>query len=283
MYFEPEKRFLKEDAIEIVTLMQGNIPPHQHAFFELAYIVDGQAIHILNGKQMYVKQGDYFIINYDEEHAYALIDQKPFNLVNVLFKPELLDHSFKNCKDFQHLINHYLIQINTSALIQKPTHMFFCDEDGSILRIIRRIMREYEGQSNGYIALIRCYIIEIIIHTLRTICKHEVEPAADDCIRYIKRYIEKNYMNPITLMDISQQLHYSEPYLSQKFKQDTGYTFVHYLQKMRMEHGGRLIANTDKKISEIAELVGYKDVKFFQVVFKKHWGLTPSAFRKSYK
>ena len=47
MYFEPDKRFLQDDAIEIVSLMQGEIPPHQHAFFELAYIVDGQAYHQL--------------------------------------------------------------------------------------------------------------------------------------------------------------------------------------------------------------------------------------------
>lgn len=283
MYFEPEQRFLQADAIEVVSLMQGDIPPHQHAFFELAYIVDGQAIHVLNGKSMHVKKGDYFIINYDEEHCYSLIRRQPFNLVNVLFKAELLDQSFKNCKDFQQLINHYLIQISATLLNQKPTNMIFSDTDGAIFKIIQRIREEYEKQDNGYIALIRCYIIEIIIRTLRTICKNTAEIKGYDCVSYIKDYVDKNYMHPITLSDICKELNFSLPYLSQKFKQDTGYTFVNYLQQKRMEHSGRLIANTNKKISEISELVGYTDVKFFNAVFKKHWGVTPSAFKKSYR
>lgn len=283
MYFEPERRFLQADAIEIVSLMQGDIPPHQHAFFELAYIVDGQAIHTLNGKRMHVKKGDYFIINYDEEHQYTLINRQPFKLVNVLFKGELLDQSFKNCKDFQQLINHYLIQISAALLGQKPTNMIFRDANGVILKIIRSITEEYEKQDNGYIALIRCYIVEIIIRTLRTICKSNMDIRDHDFVSYIKSYIDKNYMNPITLSDLSRELNFSLPYISQRFKQATGYTFVNYLQQKRMEHGGRLVANTDKKIGEISELVGYTDVKFFNAVFKKHWGVTPSAFRKSYR
>ncbi|MCI8360756.1 MAG: AraC family transcriptional regulator [Clostridiales bacterium] len=283
MYFEPERRFLQADAIEVVSLMQGNIPPHQHAFFELAYIMDGQAVHVLGGKSMHVKKGNYFIINYDEEHCYNLIHQQPFQLINILFKAELLDQSFKNCKDFQQLINHYLIQINTNLLHQKPTNMLFFDTDGSIYKIIRRIQEEYEKQDNGYVALIRCYIIEMIIRTLRRICKNTVSVTNYDCVRYIKDYVDKNYMNPITLSDICKELNFSLPYLSQKFKQETGYTFVNYLQQKRMEHSGRLIANTDKKISEIAGLAGYADLKFFNAVFKKHWGVTPTAFRKSYR
>lgn len=283
MYFEPELRFLQEDAIEVVALKQGFILPHQHAFFELAYILDGQANHILNGKGMRVKRGDYFIVNYDEEHQYTLIDNQPFDLINILFKAELLDKSFKDCKDFQQLLNHYLIQINASLLTQKPTHMIFSDTDGAILRLIREIEKEYKNQSNGYIALIRCYIIEIIIRTLRTICKSPHQEKDDGLTNYIKDYIEKNYMYPITLSEISRKLHFSLPYLSYRFKQDTGFTFVNYLQNKRMENSSRLLANTDKKIAEIAEQSGYTDVKFFNAVFKKHWGVTPSAFRKSYK
>ena len=194
-----------------------------------------------------------------------------------------MDQSFKNCTDFRHLINHYLIQINTTLLNQKPTNMIFSDKDGEVFKNIQKIIGEYEKQENGYVALIRCYIIEIIIRTLRTICTGSADIKGNDFTSYIKDYIDKNYMNQITLSNLSRELNFSLPYLSQKFKQDTGYTFVNYLQQKRMEHSGRLIANTDKKIGEIAELVGYTDIKFFNVVFKKHWGVTPSAFRKSYR
>ncbi|HIZ82833.1 MAG TPA: helix-turn-helix transcriptional regulator, partial [Firmicutes bacterium] len=67
------------------------------------------------------------------------------------------------------------------------------------------------------------------------------------------------------------------------FKQDTGENFVAYLQQKRMEKGGQLIANTDKKFDEIAWLVGYNDVKFFRTLFRRHWGMTPREFRKLYQ
>lgn len=142
---------------------------------------------------------------------------------------------------------------------------------------------EYENKKPGYIELLRCHLIEIIICTMRTISKNQEEFLENDFISRIKEYVEKYYMNPISLHDISRELNFSVSYMSRKFKQDTGLTFVAYLQRKRMEQSGRLIANTDKKFSEIAELVGYRDIKFFNKVFKKQWGMTPSEFRRIYR
>lgn len=283
MYFEPELRFLQNDTIEIESRLQWDILPHQHAFFEMAYIVDGQAIHTLGGVDMHVKKGDYFIIDYDAEHSYTIINNTPFELINVLFKPELIDKSLKNCRSFQEFINHYLIKVSYTSLEGKPTNMSFHDNDGSILKIAKKAKAEYDKKDFGYTELIRCHIMEIIIRTLRTISKNSESQDASDISSYIKKYIDKNYMNQITLSDISRELNFSLPYLSQKFKEDTGETFVSYLQDKRMEHSGRLIANSDKTIEEIAGLVGYSDVKFFRRVFSRYWKMTPREFKKAYR
>ena len=78
-------------------------------------------------------------------------------------------------------------------------------------------------------------------------------------------------------------LNYSVPYLSKNIKTETGENFVNHLQKVRLEHSCRLLANTDKSVYEIMCSVGYRDVKFFNLLFKKNFSATPSEYRKRLK
>ena len=56
--------------------------------------------------------------------------------------------------------------------------------------------------------------------------------------------------------------------------------FSVYLQKVRIEESLRLLVSTNKKTADIAEAVGYNDVKFFYSVLKKYVRLTPGEFKK---
>lgn len=283
MIIDTTQHFLQDDRIEMMSVCQGNIELHQHDFLELAYITNGQAIQTINDTNTIVRKGDYYIINYGTAHKYTLIQQGCFDLINILFKPDLIDKSLRSCRSFLDLINHYLIRVNSASLEKKPTDVIFQDQDQVIYQIINKMQNEYDQKQPGYIELLRCYLIEIIIRTMRKISKKETCLIENDCSSYIKDFIDKNYMNPITWSDIGKNLNFSIPYMCRKFKQDTGFTFIAYLQRKRMEQSGRLIANTDKKMSEIAELVGYHDIKFFQTVFKKYWGITPGEFRNVYR
>ena len=90
-------------------------------------------------------------------------------------------------------------------------------------------------------------------------------------------------MKKITLTEISKNLNYSVPYLSKLFREKYGETFESYLQRTRVGEGCRLLANTDKKVIEIAECVGYGDLKFFSEVFKKYMRVSPREYRRLYR
>lgn len=278
-----QKYFMQNEWIEVMSIAQEDIGLHQHEFLELVYITKGRAMHTINGVGTIVKKGDYFIVNYGSAHKYTLIGNESFDLINVLFKPELIDKSLKHCRSFSDLINHYLIRISYTSLEKKPTDVIFHDNDLTIYELIARMQREYNSKKPGYVELLRCLLIEIIICTMRTISKSQEKFIENDFSSRIKEYIEKNYMKPITLNDMSKELNFTPSYISRKFKQETGLTFIEYIQRKRMEQSGRLIANTDKKISEIAELAGYRDIKFFNKIFKKQWGMTPNKFRQIYR
>lgn len=271
--------FDEKQNIRLMVCQQRDTELHNHDFLEMVYITKGKALHTLDRQRMVVEKGDYFIIDYGAFHKYSMIDNTEFEIINVLFKPEIIDKTLVKCISFQDLINNYLIRFSYKTLEYSPTNVIFHDDDKTIYSLIEKLQEEYCKKNSGYIEIMRCYLIEIIIKTMRRISKENVNVLYNDFSKYIVEYVDENYMNPITLTEISLKLNYSLPYLCKRFKQDLGVTFNEYLQKKRIEQSCRLISNTDKKIMEIAELVGYTDIKFFNQVFKKHLKMTPREYK----
>ncbi len=252
---------------------------HKHDFLEMVYVIKGKAVHELNGTKTTIRAGDYFIIDYEAYHQYHSVGNREFVIINTLFKPQIVDKVLIHCRSFQDLINHYLIRFNYTMLEKSPTDFIFHDDDGSVLALIEKLQHEFKSKNSGYRELMRCYLLEIIIGTMRRISKKDPRNSYHDCCRYILDYVDENYMKPLTLTDISKELNFSLPYICRRFKNEVGMSFVDYLQRKRIEQSCRLILNTDKKIPDIAELVGYTDTKFFNQVFKKHLKMTPRNFK----
>jgi len=89
-------------------------------------------------------------------------------------------------------------------------------------------------------------------------------------------------MRPIKISDaFGGDGQYSTPYMSKRFKQETGVTFSEYLKKVRIDASRRLLINTNKSVAEISELVGYVDTTFFHNTFRDIVGCTPLEYRKT--
>jgi two-component system response regulator YesN len=91
--------------------------------------------------------------------------------------------------------------------------------------------------------------------------------------------IENYYVLGITIEEAAQKLGISSGHLSRLFKQSTKLTFNEYVRNVRIEKAIALLKDQSIKIYEIADLVGYLDVKYFTQTFKKITGLTPSEYR----
>lgn len=92
-------------------------------------------------------------------------------------------------------------------------------------------------------------------------------------------YIKKHYDEEITIKEVAKKLYISEGYLSKLFKTHTEYTFIEYVTDYRMKKAMVLLKDPTLKIYEVADKVGYKDAKYFSVMFKKWTGISPIEFR----
>ncbi|MDQ6422190.1 response regulator [Paenibacillus sp. LHD-117] len=99
-------------------------------------------------------------------------------------------------------------------------------------------------------------------------------------MREIARYIEAHYTQDITLQDISARFHLNREYISRKFKSEFQETLIDYVNRIRVEKAKILLLNPHLRMTQIAQMIGYHDEKYFSRVFKKLTQMTPNDFRK---
>lgn len=103
-------------------------------------------------------------------------------------------------------------------------------------------------------------------------------------IKRIKSYIDKNYSKTdMSLTTVADEFHITEVYVSKLFKQESGENFSKYVEKLRLEKANEYLAEGNRRIAEIAALVGYGSVQAFRRAYKRVYGIAPSDFEKTEK
>ena len=95
--------------------------------------------------------------------------------------------------------------------------------------------------------------------------------------------IKQDYMEKLSLEDIAAKLDVSPSYLSRKFKEEMGHTFLDLLNMYRVQRAVSLLAGAGALVYEAAAQTGFADYKHFCAVFKKYTGLAPTEFIKRWK
>ncbi|RXZ81291.1 AraC family transcriptional regulator [Paenibacillaceae bacterium] len=103
----------------------------------------------------------------------------------------------------------------------------------------------------------------------------------NDVIDNVMLYIQMHYMrSDLSLNLLASEFHLSVSHLSKLFKEQEECNFIDYLMDTRMNKAKQLLQETEEKIRDIAEQVGYTNVNSFVRIFKKMTGLTPTEFRE---
>lgn len=107
------------------------------------------------------------------------------------------------------------------------------------------------------------------------------EPSQPNTIvSYVQRFIDENYAKPLNTETIVENLYLSSSYVRRLFKSHMGISIMDYVERVRMDHAARLLGQLQYKISEIGTLTGYESPSYFNLVFKKYFGLTPGEYRR---
>ena len=100
-------------------------------------------------------------------------------------------------------------------------------------------------------------------------------------IKYLREYVENNYIYDITMQEAAEEMGYSDAYFSKLFKQYFNQNFTAYLTEYRIKKAKELLSNTNHSIKDISRMVGYTDSNYFAKIFKRLVGEIPSKYREN--
>lgn len=102
-----------------------------------------------------------------------------------------------------------------------------------------------------------------------------------DAALQTKAYIDEHYDDPeLSLRMLAERVQLSPAYLGRVFTAVTAYAFNDYVNQVRLEKAAELLRNTRMPVSRVSESVGVLNTNYFYSLFKKRYGVTPSAYRK---
>lgn len=125
-------------------------------------------------------------------------------------------------------------------------------------------------------------IIKMIEHYLDLVIKifEQEQNSSNYAIYQVEQYIRLHYHEDITLISLADLVYLNPNYLSNVFAQVTGCTLNRYIKQIRMEKAQELLLNTNMKVSDISQAVGYPNTSYFCKSFQKMFGATPERFRQ---
>ena len=113
--------------------------------------------------------------------------------------------------------------------------------------------------------------------------KEEIPLTENPVFQELLTYMHGHFQEKLVLKELAEQFHLNANYCCALFNRDAGGSFSEYLTSIRMKEAERLLTHTTLSLEEIAVQCGIQDYYYFNKVFKKYSGATPSQYRKQRK
>ena len=254
---------------------------HCHPEIEITYVKEGSMHYRINNRSFHLKEGDIIFCNSNALHSGEMENQEDCSYIPITFDPKLIYGFFQStiCTRYVDPVIQNLAVCALHIDYSEKWHENFRDRMLEVISLDKKKPDFYELDISIRMQLLWRLLVEHLPH-------QPVSTTSDfteyERIRRILSYIEQNYMNQITLDDISEHIHLCESECTRLFKRHMNTTLFSFLQEYRIERSLEYL-NTKESISSIAEKTGFSDSNYYSKVFSKIKGCSPREYRKNLK
>ena len=253
---------------------------HSHTFFELVYVYDGNCTQTISGQSLSMKTGDFCVIPPNVEHSISVFDDSI--IINIMLRRSSLHSMFYNFLNTPNKLSSFFLN-NIYAKRANDYIVFHSGMDPFLRESFIWMLWESVNHQEYYYQCITNTLLLVFYLLVRSYSESVQTPLFNDRMdvqRYaIIQYIQDNYRD-VTLSAVAKRFHYSNEYTSRLIKNLMGMTYSEIVRTVRIERSQDFLTNTTMTIANIAEATGYDTPEHYIRQFKKHTGITPSAYRK---
>ncbi|MCP1311586.1 helix-turn-helix domain-containing protein [Paenibacillus tyrfis] len=128
---------------------------------------------------------------------------------------------------------------------------------------------------------LRSWAIRVVSTGIKYMSRHHQDISA--VVAKVQKFISDHLHEELNREDIANYVHLNPAYLSRLFKKETGLSLSEYMLKVRMDKAQKLLIESDRKISSVAEVTGYSHFSHFAKMFKRVTGISPQEYRKKFQ
>lgn len=241
---------------------------HKHDdMMEIVFIKEGCGQHLIGNRQYAVRKGDILIYNSSILHDEFANSETPMSVYCC---------GFSNVKLKGLPLNHLVSK-------DAPYVLHTEDEQAAKLEALLGMMVSQIKEEKPGAEEICNYLLSALITLILQIPQEEsrIEESEDYLLSdQIKDYMDKHYLETITLESIAKALSISSYYMVHVFKEATGFSPIQYIIRRRIGEAQSLLINTDYSVTHIAGMVGYENTNYFTTLFSKTVGIPPKKYRQ---
>lgn len=246
---------------------------HWHTELEFVYVESGEVSIWINEEVVSLTAGNGIFINSRALHR--LHSERDAVIPNFLFLPVFISPS-------DSLIYHRYVHPIISSAFSFQKFEETVPWQANVLSSMREIIHlNCEDQSSPF-------QISILVQQLWLLLADHIQlpdvpgssVSSHARLQLMMEFIQNNYADELLLDDIAQAAHVSKSTALYLFRNILQITPVNYLILYRLKQAAVRLSKTEQKISEISQDVGFENVDHFCRTFKKHYGVTPTEYRK---
>ena len=250
---------------------------HFHNEFEIYYLLKGERYYFIEKETYYVKKGSLVLVNKGLIHKTSFVGDSHHERILIELKEEKFDSFFSLggrgtlLQFFEHYTGVYEFSIKEQSYVEE---------------LLCAIAEEIQQKREGYEWMVYMKLTELFILIMRNKNlylakeKRQYLSAKHKKVQEIADYLLKNYSKDISLDHLAEQFFVSKFYLSRIFKEVTGFAVTEYINIQRVKKAQEILVEEDLNITEVAEILGYESITYFEKVFKRYCGNSPLKFRK---
>lgn len=279
----PEKYFFSEGfsvSINKSARYVQNMDFHDHDFFEIECVLDGQARHHSLFGDYLLNTNDVILIPPHVKHDLDVIDRG--TIVNLGIRSSTFKSEFSEILKNDIGMASYFEKImygtfNSEVIIRNSLDEFMIE---LILMIYKNQKQAFadSGRIGNY--LITCFISRMFERS-RPDLIYDITQSSNIKASQIRKYIFE-HSDSITLEELARAFHMSPAYLSRYLKKNLQTKYSDIVTEARIDKAKELLVKTDHSILEIAGLVGYSSQSHFIHIFHKAAGISPLQYRNQF-
>ena len=239
--------------------------PEVRDCYHLHAVLAGKGTLYAGGKVFHPHMGQFFLLKDNEEVKYTADKKDPWRYCWVTFSGT----------DAQSI----------AEAIGFTDGVYCLDSKIDTYRFYELVVRMHEKPQINYVNDLRRrgilleYLAMAMEATASSIAEHKYEYSTEVYIQRAENFIHHNYAT-INVTDVVEYIGFTRSYFTTVFTRITGISPQEYILNCRLDNACQLLTHTELPIQTIAARVGYDDQLSFSKIFKKHYGISPSQYRR---